>query len=242
VTFSVGERSAIVAGVRAGLLVRTPTKSSYAQAPRRAALALVRSIQGAGEEGAPWLPAELAAARAEILRAQERLSGLSAEIDKAALGEPSAPLKQLRSEIEEIQADIDGVTATLVRAHFATGSALLALSARARTALLAAAARADEIRIRGGTDSSGPAAVNDSLAVERAESMRRLLIEGGIAADKLHTSASQLEYIATNTTAAGRAQNRRVDVVFAKHAEGGTPVAQNAPGLQQGAQESRADR
>ena len=89
-------------------------------------------LEQGGEEGAPWLPAELAAARAEILRAQERLSGLSAEIDKAARGEPSAPLKQLRSEIEEIQTEIDGVTATLVRAHFATGSALLALSAEAR--------------------------------------------------------------------------------------------------------------
>jgi OOP family OmpA-OmpF porin len=242
VTFTVGERTAIVAGVRAGLLVRTPTKSSYAQAPRRAALARVQTIEGGGEQDAPWLPAELAAARAEILRAQERLSGLSAEIDKAARGEPSAPLKQLRSEIEEIQTDIDGVTATLVRAHFATGSALLALSAEARTAILAAAARADEIRIRGGTDNSGPVAVNDFLARERAESMRRLLIEGGIAADKLHTTASQLEYIATNTTAAGRAQNRRVDVVFAKHAEGRPPVAQNDRSLEQGAQESRAKR
>jgi outer membrane protein OmpA-like peptidoglycan-associated protein len=242
VTFTVGERTAIVAGVRAGLLVRTPTKSSYAQAPRRAALARVQSTEQGGEEGAPWLPAELAAARAEILRAQERLSGLSAEIDKAARGEPSAPLKQLRSEIEEIQTEIDGVTATLVRAHFATGSALLALSAEARRAILAAAARADEIRIRGGTDNSGPAAVNDFLARERAESMRRLLIEGGIAADKVHTSASQLEYIATNTTAAGRAQNRRVDVVFANHAEVRTPVAQNEPGTEQGTQESRAER
>ncbi len=103
--FTVGERTAIVAGVRAGLLVRTPTKSSYAQAPQRAALARVQSTERGGEEGAPWLPAELAAARAEILRAQERLSGLSAELDKAARGEPSAPLKQLRSEIEEIQTD-----------------------------------------------------------------------------------------------------------------------------------------
>jgi hypothetical protein len=144
VTFTVGERTAIVAGVRAGLLVRTPTKSSYAQAPKRAALARVPSVERGGEEGAPWLPAELAAARAEILRAQQRLNGLSAELDKASRGEPSVPLKQLRSEIEEIQSAINGVTATLVRAHFASGSALLALSTEAKTAILAAAARADE--------------------------------------------------------------------------------------------------
>jgi outer membrane protein OmpA-like peptidoglycan-associated protein len=232
-TFTVGEHTVIVAGVRAGLLVRTPTKSSYAQAPRRAALARIQPADGAGE-GTPWLPAELAAARAEILRAQERLSGLSAELDKASRGEPSTSLRQLRSEIEEIQTAIDGVSATLVRAHFASGSALLALSAEAKAAILAAAARADEIQIRGGTDNSGPVAVNDLLARDRALSMRRLLIEGGIAGDKLHMNSSQAEYIASNSTVAGRAQNRRVDVLFAHHAEDRTPVAMNGANPESG--------
>jgi outer membrane protein OmpA-like peptidoglycan-associated protein len=227
VAFAVGEHTAIVDGVRAGLLVRTPTKMSYAQAPHRAALAHVSASNGGGEEGMPGLPAVLAAARAEILRAQERLSGLSAELDKAARGEPSASLSQLRSQIEEIQTTIDGVTATLVRAHFASGSAMLALSSEAKDALLAAARRADEIRIQGGTDNSGPVAVNDLLARERAKSMRRMLIDGGVAVDKLRTSSSQAEYVASNSTALGRAQNRRVDVVFANHAP---PVAQNGLG------------
>lgn len=225
VTFTVGERTVIIAGVRAGLLLRTPTRGSYAQAPKRASLVRAQSSEGAAEEGAPWLPAELAAARAEILRAQERLNGVSAELDKASRGERSASMAQLRSEIEEIQTAINGVTATLIRTHFASGSALLALSTEAKTAIVAAAARADEIRIQGGTDNSGPAAVNDLLAKERAESMRRLLIEGGIAADKLHSSSAQGEYIATNRTVAGRAQNRRVDVVFAHHVQAPTPVA-----------------
>jgi outer membrane protein OmpA-like peptidoglycan-associated protein len=240
-TFTVGERTVIVAGVRAGLLVRTPTRSSYAQAPKRAALARVQSTDRAEDEEGPWLPTELAAARAEILRAQERLSGLSAELDKAARGEPVRSMRQLRSDIEEIQTAINGVTATLVRAHFASGSALLALSAQARSALLAAAARADEIRIQGGTDNSGPVAVNDLLAKERAESMRRLLVDGGIAAEKLHTSASQLKYIATNATVAGRAQNRRVDVVFANHVEHDPPVALNEAGSDQRERESAGE-
>lgn len=240
-TFTVGERTVIVAGVRAGLLVRTPTRSSYAQAPRRAALARIQFADGAGE-GAPWLPAELAAARAEILRAQQRLSGLSAELDKASRGEPSASVKQLRSEIEEIQTAIDGVSATLVRAHFASGSALLALSAEAKSAILVAAARADEIQIRGGTDNSGPVAVNDLLARDRALSMRRLLIEGGITADKLHLNSSQGEYIASNSTVEGRAQNRRVDVLFANHAADRTPVAKNEATPEPGGSEPTNDR
>ena len=53
------------------------------------------------------------------------------------------------------------------------------------------------------------------------------LVDGGVAAEKLHTNSSQGEYIATNSTVAGRAQNRRVDVVFANHEGNRTPVAQN---------------
>jgi outer membrane protein OmpA-like peptidoglycan-associated protein len=241
-TFTVGEHTAIVAGVRAGLLVRTPTRSSYAQAPKRAALAQVPSAERGGEEGTPWLPAELAAARAEILRAQERLNGVSAELDKVSRGEPSASMAQLRSEIEEIQTEINGVTATLVRAHFASGSALLALSAEAKTAILVAATRADEIQIRGGTDNSGPVALNDLLARQRAESMRRLLIEGGIAADKLSTSPAEVAYIASNSTVAGRAQNRRVDVVFANHAQERPPVALNEVSAERRGKELHAER
>jgi hypothetical protein len=61
VSFTVGERTAIVDGVRAGLLVRTPTKSSYAQAPKRAALARVPSVERGGEEGVPRLCAHSSA-------------------------------------------------------------------------------------------------------------------------------------------------------------------------------------
>ena len=119
---------------------------------------------------------------------------------------------------------------------------MLALSAEAKTAILAAAARADEIQIRGGTDNSGPVAVNDLLARDRALSMRRLLIEGGIAADKLHLNSSQAEYIASNSTVAGRAQNRRVDVLFANHANDRTPVAKNDATPEPGGPEPTSDR
>ena len=44
--------------------------------------------------------------------------------------------------------------------------------------------------------------------------LRRMLIEGGVAASKLRTSYASADYIASNSTAAGRAQNRRVDLVF----------------------------
>jgi len=68
------------------------------------------------------------------------------------------------------------------------------------------------------------------------------LIEGGIAADKLHLNSSQGEYIASNSTVEGRAQNRRVDVLFANHAADRTPVAKIEATSKPGGPEPTSDR
>ncbi len=79
---------------------------------------------------------------------------------------------------------------------------------------MSAARRAEEVRIRGRADSSGTPGANLQLARERALSVRRLLIAGGVARSKLRTSYARADYIASNATAQGRADNRRVDLVF----------------------------
>jgi outer membrane protein OmpA-like peptidoglycan-associated protein len=227
VPFTVKERTAVVDVVRLGLLVRTPTKSSYAQAPKGAVVARLGTSGASEDASTPRLPVDVAAARAEILYAQDRLRGLSLQLDRASRGEPSAPLSSLRTEIEEIQTTLDGVDATVVRAHFATGSAILTLSAEAKRALVEAAGRAEQIRIRGGVDNAGSAAANDLLARRRALSMRQVLITGGVPASKVHLDPASHDYIASNDTAAGRAENRRVDVVFSGNGARQIPVAEN---------------
>ena len=214
VPFTTAGHSAIVSTIRGGLLVRTPSQSSYAQPRILERGARVEASQPGETDATAALPADLAAARAEILRAQQRIAGLSAELDKVSRGEASVPLAQIRSEIEEIQMQLNGVSATLVRAHFASGSTVLALSASTSQAILAAAQRAAQVRIRGRADSTGTPAVNAYLARERALSVRRMLIAGGVAPSKLRTSYASADYIASNSTASGRAQNRRVDLVF----------------------------
>ena len=108
-------------------------------------------------------------------------------------------------------------------------------------AILAAAARADEIQIRAVPTIQGRRGEH-RLARDRALSMRRLLIEGGIAADKLHLNSLQGEYIASNSTVEGRAQNRRVDVLFANYAKDRTPVAKNDATPEPGGPEPTSDR
>lgn len=71
--------------------------------------------------------------------------------------------------------------------------------------------------IEGHTDSDGSNALNQTLSENRAGAVRNFLIEGGIAADRLMSSGfGETKPIATNKTAAGKAQNRRVEIKLIK--------------------------
>lgn len=67
------------------------------------------------------------------------------------------------------------------------------------------------VEVAGHTDSVGAAEYNESLSQRRAETVRDYLISRGVASDRLSARGyGELEPIADNSTAAGRAQNRRV--------------------------------
>jgi len=68
------------------------------------------------------------------------------------------------------------------------------------------------VEIQGHTDSTGPASWNDTLSKMRAESVMHYLVAGGVGADRLTAEGyGSSEPIASNDTAEGRQQNRRVD-------------------------------
>ena len=70
-----------------------------------------------------------------------------------------------------------------------------------------------KVEVAGHTDSQGPAAHNKSLSQRRAEAVRDYLASKGIAADHLTaTGYGEDKPVADNKTAAGRAQNRRVEL------------------------------
>jgi OOP family OmpA-OmpF porin len=71
------------------------------------------------------------------------------------------------------------------------------------------------IGIEGHTDSQGGEASNQALSEARADSVRDYLVEQGIAADRLETAGfGESNPIASNDTADGRAQNRRIEFVI----------------------------
>jgi len=67
------------------------------------------------------------------------------------------------------------------------------------------------VEIQGHTDSKGSNSYNTRLSDNRAKSVRKHLIEEGIAADRLESKGyGEIDPIATNETEEGRAKNRRV--------------------------------
>jgi OOP family OmpA-OmpF porin len=67
------------------------------------------------------------------------------------------------------------------------------------------------IELQGHTDSSGSDAYNLKLSQQRAESVRALLLEQGVAADQVVARGyGETMPVADNTTNDGRAKNRRV--------------------------------
>ena len=70
-----------------------------------------------------------------------------------------------------------------------------------------------EVRIIGHTDSTGSDAINNPLSLQRADSVKNYLSDRGVSAARIETvGRGSREPIASNATAAGQAQNRRVEI------------------------------
>ncbi|MBK6007498.1 OmpA family protein [Ramlibacter ginsenosidimutans] len=76
-----------------------------------------------------------------------------------------------------------------------------------------------EVRIVGHTDNTGGDALNDRLSLERAESVKNYLVDRGVRADSIQVAGrGEREPVADNSTEAGRARNRRVEIFLGERA------------------------
>lgn len=85
------------------------------------------------------------------------------------------------------------------------------------------------VQIIGFTDNTGSYAVNEKLSNERADAVMTYLVNSGVSPTRLTAKGVPMaDYVASNETAAGRAQNRRVEIYITaspemvKEAENGT--------------------
>ncbi|MBE6318696.1 MAG: OmpA family protein [Bacteroidales bacterium] len=69
------------------------------------------------------------------------------------------------------------------------------------------------VQIYGFTDNTGSYSVNEKVSTQRAESVRNYLLNSGVPSSRLTAKGLPMDYyIADNSTADGRAQNRRVEI------------------------------
>jgi outer membrane protein OmpA-like peptidoglycan-associated protein len=165
-------------------------------------------------------------ARADAVRARGDASRARAAADDARTAEAKASADatlraaELQRQIDVLEAEATdrGLVLTLGDVLFATGNAELQSGARNRLDKLVNFLNEYSERrvlIEGHTDSVGGAVYNQTLSHRRAKSVSDYLKEHGIAWQRLSASGMGMDRpIASNDTAAGRQQNRRVEIII----------------------------
>ena len=106
---------------------------------------------------------------------------------------------------------------------FATNSSTLSEQAKADLSRFAQSVIANpntDVSIYGYTDNTGTLAANEKVSTARANAVMDYLIKCGVPASRLKAKGIPMaDYVASNDTAAGRAQNRRVEIYITADAE-----------------------
>jgi outer membrane protein OmpA-like peptidoglycan-associated protein len=158
----------------------------------------------------------LVATKSEAAKAEADLQKekqLHAEAEKK-LGLAMASL----AEIAKVKEESRGVVITLSGSVlFATGKSTLLPMAQENLSEVAKALTDQgyqSLLVEGHTDAQGSADKNQVLSQERAEAVRSYLISQGVPSDKIRAQGiGSSRPVADNSTAEGRANNRRVEIV-----------------------------
>lgn len=183
----------------------------------------------------------LAAAEAERLRTEEEADRLREEhrkiaalaIERARAEQAERDLERLRAEHEQSRAELTATLSRLAQVREEDRGVVVTLPGniffnvnkadvkpgmqqQLRTIAKALTDVPDQyLLIEGHTDSDGSSEYNLSLSEARARSVERILLGGGVAPERMETKGfGESKPIADNRTAAGKAQNRRVEIVL----------------------------
>ncbi|QPD05217.1 MAG: putative Cell envelope biogenesis protein OmpA [Candidatus Nitrospira kreftii] len=180
------------------------------------------------------LAAEQARAEAEAIRLreeQEKLAALAAEQARAEQAEHE--LARLRAEHEKSRAELTSTLSRLAKVREDARGVIVTLPGNiyfnfnkadvkpamqmqlTKIAKALAAVPNQNLLIEGHTDSIGSNEYNLSLSESRAQSVQKILLDGGIAAERMDIKGyGESKPIADNDTPSGQAQNRRVEIVL----------------------------
>lgn len=164
--------------------------------------------------------AQVAQQTAQSAQAQAQFAQTQAQNAQATAAAEAERANRLQRELAELQAKPmpQGLVVMLQDVLFDTGKATLKEGAYARIDTLATVLKNHperKILVEGFTDSVGSEESNLQLSRARAEAVRSALLSRGVPADRIDTRGNgEMRPVASNTNAAGRQQNRRVEIVF----------------------------
>jgi len=177
--------------------------------------------------------AQQAAAQSDQLRVQAEQMRQQAEAQRQQAEKEKQELRaRLLQQLNSILATRDsarGLIANMSDVLFKSGSFELLPGARERLAKISGIVLAYptlHLQVEGHTDSVGSDEYNQELSEHRAEAVRDYLVQQGISADSIGARGlGKTEPIASNETAEGRQQNRRVELVLSGDAIGDSTSA-----------------
>lgn len=135
-------------------------------------------------------------------------------------------LRKTLSQLASVREEARGLIVTLPGSiYFDVNKSDVKPAMRARLTEIAKALATvpnRRVLVEGHTDSDGSSEYNLQLSRLRANSVRSVLVAGGVSPDRIEAQGyGETRPVATNATAAGKAQNRRVEIVI----EGGAAAA-----------------
>jgi outer membrane protein OmpA-like peptidoglycan-associated protein len=156
-------------------------------------------------------------AQAEAARAQREAQQAVAEKEQMR-----ARLLQQLNTVLQTRDTQRGLVLTMSDVLFATGKYTLRSEAREKLAKMAGVLLTYanlKLEIDGYTDTTGSASVNQELSKKRAEAVRDYLAQQGVQVSSITpVGMGESNLVVPNDAAAGRKQNRRVDVVITGNA------------------------
>jgi len=173
-----------------------------------------------GEAEKAQAAAAVEATRAAKAKQEAEQARLAAQAETAKAAKAKAEADQLMKELADLKAQQTerGIVLTIGDVLFATGKADLSPDAYKSVARLAEFLKKypnRNVLIEGHTDSVGKDDYNLALSQKRADSVKAQLVGDGIEAGRITTVGYGKKYpVASNDTKAGKAQNRRVDVII----------------------------
>lgn len=196
-----------------------------AEEQHQAAVAELTKRRQDAEAQAQALEQQVHEEQAKTQQAQQQQQATQAELEKTRqeLASRDAEARQLRMEnelarIAATKRDQRGIIVTLPGIFFDTGKSALKPGAKNTLTKIADQLKGSaslRVSVEGHTDSVGSDDSNMTLSDKRAQAVRDFLVNAGVAGDQITASGKgEAEPVATNKTAAGRQQNRRVELVI----------------------------